>query len=428
MRKRLTAQFVSTTRTFAKREEYFDTDEHGLMLRISRRGAKSWAFRYRRKGDGRRCFISLGRFPHTSLEAARVAAAKARVSVFEGADPATVVQLRKAAPNFREIVTEWQATHASFNRSRRVQADDLSMLNRHILPRIGEKKAGDITRRELSALLAAVSSAADGRKGHGHPGGAKPRRLTHRPNRVFELVRAIMRWAHQNGIVAVDPTNGLKRPIRKEAARERELSPTEVVIFWRNVDKLPATPALRIMLKIALATAQRIGEVCGAEKAELALDVPEPMWVIPPSRTKNGEPQRVPLSPLAVELFRKALALQGPPRDEDHESVWIFPARAKRDRSKGPILPGAASVALFRGRTKMGLQNFRVHDLRRTAATRMAEMGINPHTISHVLNHISVTKSTVTAKVYVRYSFDREKRDALNAWGEMLRKIVTLPI
>ena len=72
----------------------------------------------------------------------------------------------------------------------------------------------------------------------------------------------------------------------------------------------------------------------------------------------------------------------------------------------------------------LGLGDFRTHDLRRTAATRMAEMGISPHTISLILNHISASKSTITGKVYVQYSFDREKREALNAWGERLRRIV----
>ena len=54
----------------------------------------------------------------------------------------------------------------------------------------------------------------------------------------------------------------------------------------------------------------------------------------------------------------------------------------------------------------------------------MAEMGINPYTISLVLNHVSASKSTVTSKVYIQYSFDREKREVLNAWGARLEEIV----
>ncbi len=90
----------------------------------------------------------------------------------------------------------------------------------------------------------------------------------------------------------------------------------------------------------------------------------------------------------------------------------------------GPITAHAATRALGSARASLGLDHFRVHDLRRTVATGMASLGINPHTISLVLDHISVTKGTVTGAVYVKYSFDREKREALNAWAERLDRIL----
>ena len=90
-----------------------------------------------------------------------------------------------------------------------------------------------------------------------------------------------------------------------------------------------------------------------------------------------------------------------------------------------PIDANAPTKALDRARPAIGLTDFRIHDLRRTAATRMAEMGIAPHTISLVLNHVSARKGTITGKVYVQYSYDREKREALDAWGARLEKIVT---
>lgn len=145
--------------------------------------------------------------------------------------------------------------------------------------------------------------------------------------------------------------------------------------------------------------------------------------MLPRERVKNSEGHRVPLSPLAVSLIREALALQKP-KDGESETPWLFPARTKRDGSDGPIEGHAATVALFRGRDKLGMSHFRIHDLRRTAATRMAEIGINPYTISVVLNHVSAGKSTITGKVYVRYRFDREKREALNGWSARLERII----
>jgi integrase len=89
------------------------------------------------------------------------------------------------------------------------------------------------------------------------------------------------------------------------------------------------------------------------------------------------------------------------------------------------IHPYAAMRALERARATIGLVNFRVHDLRRTAATKMEELGTPPHVISYVLKHISVSKSTITKKVYSAYTYEREKREALNAWSLKLEEITS---
>ena len=77
-----------------------------------------------------------------------------------------------------------------------------------------------------------------------------------------------------------------------------------------------------------------------------------------------------------------------------------------------------------RARPTFDLADFRVHDLRRTAATGMAELGISPHTISLVLNHISARTGNITSAVYVKYSYDKEKREALEIWGRRLEEIL----
>ena len=261
------------------------------------------------------------------------------------------------------------------------------------------------------------------------------RKLTHQPNRVFTLVRSILRWAVGRDILKVDPTLGVKPPVQNEKARERDLSPAEIRTLWlalvtapvkqRRTTGLPVrsrvlgdadipmTRATALTLKLALATAQRIGEVAGIAMSELDLNDPAPVWTVPSERCKNDQANRVPLSPLAVRIIAEARALAG-------DSPWLFP-NLKGD---GTIEAQAPTKALDRARPAIGLANFRIHDLRRTAATRMAEMGVAPHTISLVLNHVSARKGTVTGKVYVQYSYDREKRDALGAWGARLERIV----
>ena len=251
------------------------------------------------------------------------------------------------------------------------------------------------------------------------------RTLTHRPNRVFQLVRAIFRWAVARDELETDPTVGLKAPIKHEPSRERELSPAEIRTLWLSLDKASIERDLNdgqdigllrsraLALKLALVTAQRIGEVAAISSNELDLTGGAPIWTIPSNRSKNKQINRVPLSRLAIRLIAQA-------RNLAPDSHWLFP---RRDGS-GPISAQVAAKALERARPSLGVAHFRVHDLRRTAATKMAELGINPYTIALVLNHVSVHKGTITSRVYVKYSFDREKREALDAWGQRVEEIV----
>ncbi|MEQ1713165.1 MAG: site-specific integrase [Hyphomicrobium sp.] len=237
-------------------------------------------------------------------------------------------------------------------------------------------------------------------------------------------------------MLKADPTTGLAPPIAKEKPRDRELSPDEIAHLWAALERAPTqrrlapkghargeklagdgdvkmTRATALAMKLSLVTAQRIGEVAGIAIAELDLNDLNPVWTVPAERSKNGRPNRVPLSPLALQLIREARALAP-------NSPWLFPGAS----GLAPMDPHAATKALGRAREAIGLPDFRVHDLRRTAATRMAEIGINPHTISLVLNHVSARAGTVTSKVYVQYSYDREKREALGAWGARLQSII----
>ena len=426
--KRLTARFVDTVSTEADRIDFADAVVRGLALRVTKSGAKSWTLRYRRKCDGRLRRLTLGSFPAVGLDEARQLARTHIVEIGRGADPAEALQESKRAETFAEVAAEWMERHGKPNKSPRALRDDQSMLGRHVLPIIGGMKAVEIEKRDVLRLVDAVAAKSDARDVTG-------RRLTHRPNRVFELVRAIFRWAIGRDLLKIDPTLGVKPPIKTEKPRERELAPSEIrqlldalsrAPIARRItkglqrgekasgaDDLPMTRATALTLELALATAQRIGEVAGIALNELDLNATAPMWVIPGERTKNRQPNRAPLSRLAVRLIEEARKLAG-------DSPWLFPSAS----GVSPIDAHAPTKALERARPVIGLEDFRVHDLRRTAATRMAEMGISPHTISLVLNHVSARKGTITGAVYVQYSYDREKRLALDAWGARLERIV----
>jgi integrase len=404
------------------RLELRDTKMRGLELRVGKKeGSKSWALIYTRQSDSRVRRVAIGPFPQIGLAEARRRALALKIQVESGEDPASGVQERKAAATFQELADDWVKLHGP-NKSERSLADNVSMLKRHILPVIGAKKAHDVTKRDVLRLLDLVALKPDARLGKTKRAALKTmdvpildeaRKLSHRPARVYELIRSIFRWAVSRDILSVDPTFGMKPPLKKERPRERALSPAEIKQFWDNLAVAPFRPGVRLALKLALVTAQRIGEISNIEKSELKLDGPTPIWMLPGIRSKNRESHRVPLSPLAVALIREADALSG-------ASPYLFPS----PKDEAPIGSGAATKGMQRARPALELTDFRVHDLRRTAATGMAELGVNPHTISLVLNHISAQKGTITSAVYVKYSYDKEKREALEIWGRRLHEIV----
>ena len=161
------------------------------------------------------------------------------------------------------------------------------MLARHVLPEIGSMRAAEVTKRDVIRLLDTVAAKGDARQEQ--KGARKPtaaRRLTHRPNRVFELVRAIFRWGVGRDVLKADPTFGVSPPIKNEKPRERELSADEIRTLWSALDRAPAgrtslrrvagdfpmRRATALAIKLALVAAQRIGEVSGIALAELELE------------------------------------------------------------------------------------------------------------------------------------------------------------
>jgi hypothetical protein len=139
---------------------------HGLEIRVTNGGVKTWRLHYTRRSDGRRRAVKLGRYPSMSLKKAR-ARAKALQSSIEDMDiredPAERLQARRTAQTFKELAEEWIERHARPNRCARAVADDLSMLSRHILPEIGLMKIGEISKRDVIRLLDKVTAGADAR-------------------------------------------------------------------------------------------------------------------------------------------------------------------------------------------------------------------------------------------------------------------------
>jgi len=159
----------------------------------------------------------------------------------------------------------------------------------------------------------------------------------------------------------------------------------------------------RQYVPLLLATATRRAELAEMRWSEIEGD----KWVIPTERAKNGKPHVVPLSKFAQEVLAEV------PRFLDCDFVFTTTHRS-------PVNGFSKMVRrLSEGSNTSG---WRLHDLRRTAASGMARIRVAPHVIERVLNHISGTISGVAA-VYNRYGYDDEKADALEQWGARLAEL-----
>ena len=273
------------------RAEYRDGHTRGLVLRITPNGKKTWAVIYRRKSDARKRRYTIGAYPAFSLEEARNQAQEVLAAVARREDPAGQLQTRNASLTFAQLAAAWVNRHGRPNKVPRALYDDQLMLSREIYPAIGAMKADEVSKRDIIQILDGVADR-----------GARVR-----SNRVFTLLRSIYRWGLAEDLIKSDPTQGV-RPRTVERPRDRVLTDEEVSIFWHSLDGAPMTKAVATILRLALVTGQRIGEIAGMTKAEIDLSATNPMWTQVGARRKNKEMTRVPLSPLAVALISDAIA------------------------------------------------------------------------------------------------------------------------
>jgi integrase len=206
----------------------------------------------------------------------------------------------------------------------------------------------------------------------------------------------------EQDLLPTAPTAGVKAPA-KETARERVLTDAELAAVWRAADALG--PAARAFVRLLILTGQRRDEVAGLRWADVDLDAAGgAVWTLPREATKADRTHEVPLSAAAVAI------LAGLPR----EGEYVLSTTGGRRPISGYSKVKARLDELA------GVTGWRFHDLRRTAGTGLARLGVAVATISRVLNH---TEGGVT-KIYNRYGYLDEKRAALNRWAAHVEWLV----
>jgi integrase len=351
---------------------FWDDDIRGFGLRIRKGGNASWIYQYQRGlSQGK---IRIGDASAVTADMARQRAREERGKVDLGGDPSAqkAIERVKDKQTFAGIVdlylnakqTEWRP--ASLREGRRYLLATFQSLHR--IP------AHKIEKKHVAAIVTRIAPT--------HPGAAGAA-LLH--------VNACLNWAVGIGLIDTNPADGI--PNVKHGERDRVLSDDELRRVWLacSDDSDPG----RIM-RLLILTGQRRDEVSGM--AEEELDRKNGTWTLPKERTKNKRTHTLALPDEAWKII-------GPPSH-------IGPLFGRG----GGRYTGWQGFKRVLDRRCNIVKPWVIHDIRRSVATGMADIGVQPHIIEAVLNHISGHKSGV-AGIYNRSSYDHEKKAALKRWA-----------
>jgi integrase len=373
----------------------FDDVVPGFGVRARAGGSKVYIVQYAIGDKQRR--MSLGKIELQGVDKARERAKDILARVRLGQDPAgEKTQARETATDTFEKAAErfllFQKNHGG-KEGKGLRPRSLNEAERHLMEHAKTLHGlllAKIQQRDIASVISTV-------------------RAKHAvtANRVRTSLASLFSWAIGEGLVNSNPVTGTKRT--DEKSRDRVLDPAELRAIWNSL----GDDHFGAIMKLLALTGQRAAEIAGLRWSELKDDV----IVLPPERTKNHREQVVPLSEPA-----RAIIKAQPRRSADGELrdlIFGF--------GDGPFSGwGKAKDALEkRIAEKAGqpLPHWTPHDLRRSFATHASGLGIQPHIIEVILNHVSGFRAGV-AGVYNRHAYDAEKRTALDRWAEHLLAIV----
>jgi integrase len=372
----------------------FDDALPGFGLRIRSGGKRTWVAQYRMGEKQRR--VTLGSTKALTLDQARKAAKAALAKAQLGTDP----QLEKTDARAKAAVTLASAVDRYLERSkRRLKPRSYLEVERHLRRHwspLKETPLHVIRRADVAARLGEIAS-------ENGPFAA---------NRARAALSALFAWSLAEGLADANPVIGTHRPA-EEISRDRVLTDDELGSVWDHAGDGDFGDIIRLLIL----TGQRREEVGAMLHSELNLK--DALWSIGGERTKNGRPHDLPLSSRAAQILEARTARE--------ERDFVFGSGDGPfqgwSRAKSALDARLLEAEQKRNGPKAKMTAWRVHDLRRTVATRMADLGVLPHVIEAVLNHISGHKAGV-AGIYNRATYAAEKRRALELWAQHVENIV----
>lgn len=292
--------------------------------------------------------------------------------------------------------------------SQRTLADYRDQMERDVFPKLGSVPAVEITKKDVTTLLAKVES-----------------RSPNAAHKARSALGSLYRWAAKRDIVADNFMVGMGFT-HKNKARERVATDAEINALWHAIenDDFDAFPSMRLVLKLAILTGQRNSEVAGARKSELQIGakVANPLWTIPKTRMKRKDrDQFVFLSTQAVALFSEAVNIAG---DDAH----VFPAKDGRSKH---LAQDSVSHAFARARDLAGIEDLTLHDMRKAITTWLGDRGERGDVLDRIQHHHSGhatgNRSSVTDTHYNFSVMAAPLRLAWQAWADHVERVTQQP-
>ncbi len=348
-----------------KRVSVYDETQKGLCIRITPAGAK--AFYCVRKVDGRVEWIRIGDAAAVTIETARATAAGIINQIAAGTNPAEQKRIKKAEMTFSDLFAEWVKDCRA--KGKKSLSNDERNYRLH-LQGIAKKKLSEIERSHIRALHQKVSTGAGIYQG----------------NRVLALIRAVFNF----GITALDipglsnPAAGLK--MNREESRDRRLHPDEMPRFFEAL-AAEENPDMRDYVMLSLLTGARRSNVLAMTWAEINME--RRTWTIPGSKAKAKDNITVPLTDAAIDVLQARAEVSG-------AKGWVFPGTGKTGHLVEPKKGWARLLQ------RAGIEDLRLHDLRRSLASFQIDAGVSLAVIGKGLGH----HSQQTTAVYARLAQD----------------------
>lgn len=392
--KRLSDQHLRNIQPQKKRYELFDQHVKGLGIRVSPGGSKTFFISYHSPIDDNSRRFTLGKFPALSLSEARKQAKRLFIDIAQGNDPGKEKRKREQAEkqkiDFNLLADQFLLEHVVHLKPN-TQKVYKSIIERHIKQALGKIEVQDFTRQDARRYLKTFAD--KDQPVHG--------------NRVHANLSKMLNFAVDEGYIKANPMNGLPK-LGKESSRERAYSNIEIKKLWEGFES--EYSVTNAFLKMLMLLAQRRGETAHMKWSDI--DLNKKLWTIPATDTKNNMEHTVPLNDVSIGLIGQLKPITG-------SQTYVFNSLYKDNT---PI--NSFTKLANRIKKRSGIEDFRIHDLRRTVATQLAKDGVPQEVLKKILNHTTGMKQDITS-VYNRYDYLEEKRTALNNWERILKQIIS---